>query len=219
MKRLKAHPPYELADGTRVAGTTTITGMMAKPFLITWANRLGLGEITGFPTKVTKYVDELADIGTLAHYLIECELKGEEPDTSDFTTNQMTLAHRCVKKFAQWKQENPSFKPIEVELSLVSEEYRFGGTCDIYCTLNGVKTLIDLKTGRSIYPEHYVQVSAYKKLLEENGHIVDDVRILKIGRDSTEGFEYKAVPAIEKQWKKFLYCLGLYNLNKELKEV
>ena len=63
-KASKAHIRYKLKDGTVVPGATTITGLLNKPFLITWANRLGLEGIDS-----TKYRDAAADIGTLAHQI------------------------------------------------------------------------------------------------------------------------------------------------------
>ena len=63
----------------------------------------------------------------------------------------------------------------------------------------------------------FTQVAGYKMLLEENGYPVEDVRILRIGRDDSEGFDDVSVPLIDVHQKRFLVCLELYNLNKELK--
>ena len=99
---------------------------------------------------------------------------------------------------------------------MVSEKYQFGGTCDIYCDLNGKKTLIDLKTAKGIFPEMHTQVAAYKILLEENGYPVEDVRILRIGRDESEGFEDQKVAMVDLHWQRFLHCLEIYKINKKL---
>lgn len=92
-KKAQAHIVYKLKDGTRVPGVTTLTGVMDKPALVPWANRLGLERI-----KVREYVDDLAQIGRLAHYMVQCRvesmIKGDEvkPDLSDYTPNQIDLA-------------------------------------------------------------------------------------------------------------------------------
>jgi len=210
MKKAKAHTRYELKDGTYIPGTTTITGLQAKPFLIPWANKLGLEGIA-----VGKYVDALASIGTLAHYIVECELSDKKLDLSDNTPNEIKMAKNSVDKFHKWKEQN-KFEVIKCELSLVSEIHKFGGTADIYCILNGKKTLIDLKTGKACYPEHFTQVSAYEQLLIENGYPVEDVRILRIGRDESEGFDDLGVPNRGLHWDKFLRLRDIYYINKKL---
>ena len=54
--KYKAHTRYELKDGTYVPGTTTITGLENKPFLVPWANRLGLeGIAVGNKYEVIEY--------------------------------------------------------------------------------------------------------------------------------------------------------------------
>ena len=210
--RVTAHTKYYLKDGTLVAGTTTVTGILDKKGLPKWANELGLRGID-----ITKYVNEMADIGSLGHYIIECHLKKEEPDLKDYTENQITKARNLAQRFLSWKDEN-KFEFIKSELKMVSEQYRYGGTIDIYCLLNGKKTLIDIKTSKGIFDEHRMQVSAYKQLLVENGHPVEDVRIIRIGRQDNEGFEDSKVSNLDLHFKKFLLCLEIYNLDRELKK-
>jgi len=208
--KYKAHTRYELKSGTYIPGTTTITGLENKPFLVPWANKLGLEGISS-----SKYVDEMASIGTLAHYLVECQLTNTKPDITDYTPNQLKAAEAPVKKFNNWLDKQ-KFELIASELKLVSEKHTFGGTIDLYCKLNGKLTLIDLKTSKSCYPEHFTQVSAYEQLLIENVHPVDDVRILRIGRDPSEGFDDLSVTKRPLRWKKFLNLRDIYFLNKEI---
>ncbi len=206
----KAHTRYELKDGTYVPGTTTITGTLNKPFLIGWANKLGLEGIDS-----TKYVDYLADIGTLTHYRVECYLKGVGAVYDDYTQKQIKASDIPFEKFLLWEKEN-EFEIIDSELALVSEKHRYGGTCDIYCMLNGKKTLMDIKTSKRCYPEHYMQVSAYTKLLIENGKDVESVKILRIGRNKNEGFGVIDPPKLNLYWKVFLHLLEIYKLQKEI---
>lgn len=211
LNKTRAHTRYELADGTFVPGVTTITGLLAKQGLIPWANKLGLEGID-----VGKYVDELAIIGTLAHYIIECQLKEVKPDLSDFTPNQVSMSEKCVSKFNMWLTEN-KFKVIRAEQQLVSEKYKFGGTCDIYCDLNGKKTLIDLKTSKAVYQEMKYQVAAYKALLVENGYPVEEVRIIRIGRNDKEGFEDVNVSNLDLHWKVFAHLKRVYEIERDIK--
>lgn len=211
MAKTKAHTRYRNKAGDIVVGTTTVTGILNKPALVKWANNLGLKGID-----VTLFVDDLANVGKLAHLMVENHLKKQETDFSDYTQNERDRAENAVIKYFSWEKEN-DFKVIEAELKLVSEEHQYGGQCDIYGELNGKKTLIDLKTSKACYSEHFTQVSAYRTLLVENGYPVEDVRILRIGREEKEGFDDIHVPNLDLHLKKFLLCLEIYKLNKLLK--
>ena len=211
MGKNKAHIRYKLKDGMIVPGATTITRLLAKPALVKWSNNLGLKGID-----VNKFVDDLAEIGTLAHLMCVDHLKKEKRDyLEDYNKSQIKQAKHAFGKFLKWEKEhNPVL--IEAEYSHVSEVHRFGGTIDLYCIVDGKKTLIDIKTSKGIFPEHFTQISAYKTLLEENHNEVDDVRILRIGRTEAEGFEYREVPRVDLHWKRFQRLLEIYYINKEL---
>lgn len=208
----RQHTPYFLKDGTRVPGCTTITGVMDKPALKAWANTLGLKGI-----KVNEYVDALAQIGTLAHYLIECHCKKEKPDLNDYTPNQISLAENSAIKWIMW-QDQAGFVPLHNELILVSERHRFGGTLDIIGEMGGRAVLVDIKTCKGIYGEHKTQVAGgYKLLADENGLKIDDVIITRVGRDETEGFEQVNIgpDECELHRRRFVACRELYDLNQK----
>jgi len=212
MSKTKAHIRYRLADKTIVPGVTTVLGLMAKPALVPWANRLGLQGID-----VSKYVDDKADIGTLGHAMVTDKLSGVTTDTKDYSENQISLAENCSLSFWAWEKEHKIEEVFFVERPLVSELHRFGGTLDIYAKINGRREIIDLKTGSGIYPEHAWQVATLKKLLEENGFPVDGTRIINIPRTESEAFVEKVVTDRENEtgWKIFLNLLSVYHLKKE----
>ena len=121
--------------------------------------------------------------------------------------------------FNSWILIKHSTRSLATEKYLISEENQYGGTLDIYAKLKGKKTLIDLKTCKAVYPEHFTQVAGgYMPLLEENGYEVEDCRILRIGRDETEGFEDVRIPDIKLHRKRFLICRQLFDINKRIKK-
>ena len=187
--------------------------MLAKPALIKWANNLGLKGIDS-----TKYVDDKADIGTLGHAMITDHLQGRETSTEDYSQQQISQAENCVLSYYEWEKEH-NIKPIIIEEPLVSESFRVGGTTDIYGEVDGIKELIDLKTGNGIWPEHHTQVAAYREILKENGHEVVRVRILNIPRHETENFQQVVLSdnVLDLNWELFKHLLGVYNLRKKLK--
>jgi len=210
----KAHIRYKTKDGAIVPGVTTVLNLLAKPALVPWANRMGLQGID-----TSKYVDDKADIGTLAHAMITDKLTGKETDTTDYSKNQIDLAENSCLSFWEWEKDHKIESVEFVERPLVSEAYRFGGTQDIFCRIAGKKNLIDLKTGKGgFYPEHGYQVAALKQLLIENSYNVDVVRVLNIPRAEDESFNEKI--CTEKSllvWLEiFRCCLKIYNLKKEI---
>ena len=147
MGKVYAHIRYRNRKGGIVPGVTTILNILNKPALIRWSNNLGLQGIS-----VDKYVDDKAEIGTLAHYLVLRHLKAQEPDTSDYSQNQIDQAENAFLSFLSWEKSHP-LKPILIETPLVFEVYQYGGTLDLLAQVNGSSWLIDFKTGKGIYQE------------------------------------------------------------------
>ncbi len=212
-KRVKAHTRYYTEDGTLVPGVTTVLGILSKPALIPWANKLGLSGID-----VGKYVDEKADIGTLAHALVTDKLSGIQTDTSIYSADVIDKAENCALSFWEWAK-GKDISAIWVERPLVSEVHRFGGTADIYAVIDGTKELIDLKTGSGIYEEHEYQLAALMRLLGENNFEVERCRLLNIPRTEDERFVERVLSPqmIEDGWEIFLACLKIYNIKRKRK--
>lgn len=210
-KTAKAHTVYKTSDGMRVPGATTITGLLNKPYLVKWANDLGLEGID-----TSKYVDEAASIGSLAHEMVQKHLQKEEINMDNYSKIQIDLASNSFLSYLEWEKQH-TIEPILCEEAFVSDNLRFGGTVDCYCMLDGVPTLLDFKTGKAIYPEYFCQVGAYRMLLEEKGHKVEQVMILRIGRDETEGFEIRSIADTSKYFQIFKHLLDIYYLKKSLK--
>lgn len=206
VRKAKPHQKYVLKDGEQVIGVTTALGVVNKPALVAWANNLGLQGI-----KQHEYVDDLADVGTCAHYLINCDLTGETPDLQDYTPRQVDRAENALISYYAWSKDK-MFATSQSEQQLVSEAYRYGGTIDWYGEINGTWVLVDIKTGKAIYDDYIYQTAAYHQLLVEAGYQVDQIRILQVGREPSEGFSEKMIPAaaIGPYWEVFKSALALY---------
>jgi len=211
-EKTRTHTVYKLADGTKVPSVTTVLGILSKPALIHWAWELGT---QGLDYRAVRH--QAADVGTLAHYLIMCYLKGEEPDTSEYSQKDIDQAENCLIKYWDWLKGH-DIEPILVEEPLVSEQYRYGGTIDCLARCNRELWLIDHKTGPAIYPEMFYQLAAYKQLLQETGYEVNDCRILRIGRDEIGDFEERIAPNLDTAWEIFLRCLDIYTLQKKMRK-
>ena len=213
LKNVKAHIQYKLADGTRVPGATTVLGILSKPALIHWAWDLGMQKID-----YKKYRDTLADIGTLAHLLVlNRHLGNEEVDLSPYSAEQIDKAENSLLKYYEWESKH-TIEPVLIEEPMVSELHRYGGTIDCLAQVDGVLTLLDIKTGKGIYAEFGHQLAAYLWLLREYGHDPKQAMILRLGRSEDEGFEVKeyGMKELETHWKLFKHCLEIYSLKKQI---
>jgi len=211
IQKTKIHHVYKLQSGERVPSVTTILAMLNKPGLLQWAWQCG---VDGTDYRAVR--DSAGDIGTLAHLLIIADLRGEKLDTSEYSQQDIEKAETCLIKYWDWLKGH-RVKPIMLETPLVSEEYGFGGTVDFFGNIDGQLTLVDFKTGKAIYEEAIIQVTSYSKLLLENNCQADTIKILRIGRNETEGFEERTIYDFETGWQIFRRCLDIYRLRKGLK--
>jgi len=210
-EKSKAHTRYYGLDGEIKPGVTTVLGILNKPYLIPWANRLGLQGIDS-----AKYRDAMAGIGTLTHQMIMGHLIGEKTNTGEYSATDIGMAENCFLSYLEWGKGHP-IKPVLVEKILVSDTYGYGGTPDCIAYNGDNLELIDFKTGKALYPEMWYQIAAYVQLAKEHGYEITSARILRIGRDDNEGFEERLTKRWTKEFEVFKHCLAIYNLQKELK--
>ena len=210
----KVHTVYRNSRGEEVPGVTTALNILAKPALIHWAWDLG---IKGIDYRVHR--DELADVGTLVHKMVLCDLAGEECDVSEYSKKQIDLAENGFLSYLEWKRRHEII-PVLIEEPLISDTMGFGGTPDFFGMVDDSLVLMDFKTGKGIYDEFFYQMAAYRHLLiEDLGYEIEDCRILRIGRDESEGFE-EAVrqDALDGEWRIFLHALGIHSAKKKTKK-
>lgn len=126
------------------------------------------------------------DKGSKVHLAIVDLIDGKEVKmdsmyinpTTEFAEELTLEEYEAIMSFVEWWNIN---KPtvITKEAIVFNEEYSYAGTVDLICEIEGEKWLIDFKTGQNIWPEHLLQVSAYKHCLE---HYKDlQLGILQLG--------------------------------------
>jgi hypothetical protein len=200
-----------------VPGVTTIIGNNLgwnKNQLMHWAWNEGK---EGRNYKDTS--QKAADAGTIAHYLIECDIKNKKPDVAMWLDRDLlNQAETCYLNFLEWK-EMVRFELIESEIHLVSETHKYGGTIDCYAYVNGQPCIVDFKTSNGLYPDYLIQLSAYKKLLEENvTKLIGGLHLLRIDKE-TASFHHHFWQDLPEAWEAFLNLLNLHNLQKKLKKL
>ncbi|WP_304576807.1 hypothetical protein [Romboutsia ilealis] len=212
--KFSSHSTYINDNGEEVASATSILKILNKPFLSRWANSLGWKR-----QSVDKVLLASSEKGTMIHeainaYLFGEKFKFEENDYCDKGTLMCALDN-----FISWKKDN-DFKPIWGEKKMVCE--KFGGTVDLYCEIDGKKTILDFKTGKSFYSSMFLQLAAYTYMLEGKDYEVEQVAILIVNEN------YCKIKVIKRKdlndyIDTFLVLVELfykvYDLNKEWKDL
>ena len=203
------HQIYKTSSGLEVPSVTTIVAIRDKSsVLVPWANKLGLQGI-----EVKQYIDEKAEIGSLAHRMILDYFLNEETNLAGYSEEVIEKATNSFISFLKWTK-GKEIKPLFIEQSLVSEKELFGGTPDFYGLLDGEKTIIDYNTGSRIYREYLYQLAGYSILLEEAGYEVKQVLIVRIPRSEDEEFSVQYIDTLEKERLIFRHLLAIYYLEK-----
>src|SRR5260221_489617 len=101
LKRDKPANKYLSSAGVCLPGVTTVLGELNKPAVIGWANKMGL-----LGKSIEEGKEYARDVGNLAHYLIECHIKGEKPEFEDtFGARAINRANVMFAGFISYAKE------------------------------------------------------------------------------------------------------------------
>jgi hypothetical protein len=208
------HQKYHLADGTQVPGGSTICKIGDDAgALIHWAWNLGREG-----KDYRKERDKAADIGTVAHFLIECFLNNQVADLSDYGQEDIDKALMCYNKFVDW-WDGQRLRKVYTEIQLVHEEVRYGGTIDMIAERdNGEFVLIDFKTSKKISDSYWRQCAGYAQLFNFNNpqmvskpyNEIKSHAIVRIGKQEEGDFEVIWRDDLSKEWFVFQKQVELY---------
>ena len=155
---------------------------------------LQLQERLGKEKAHTKELAKAGEIGSQVHALIEFTLRMELCEKVGPSPALEPKAQFAYAEWQKWRQ-GVHFKPLMVEFTVVSHKYGYAGTADLLGEVNGVLTLFDWKTGKSVYREAHLQNAAYRQAVREMG-LGDPQQglILRLPK-STEDPNFEAVAA------------------------
>lgn len=211
----KAHQVYKNAQGVKLPGVTTITGMRPK-HLENWVAKL-VSEGYNYQ----EYMRDVAAVGTCAHELVMADLIGRPPRIGNFTKAQIDAASECHRKVIDWATSpDVNLKLLESEVELVSEKLQVGGTMDIYATLDGVPGVFDLKTSDSgIYLDNFYQTVAYSVVAMENGREVKICGVIRAAKDKSQLIEVSLLKTNSRTFKRILkgFCFlrEMYDIDRD----
>lgn len=104
--------------------------------------------------------DERASVGDGVHAAIEAE------HTGSWAFPQLNDEQQAIME--QWRQfcSEHEVKPMYSELTMFNRQVEYAGTADGVWWIDGKLSLIDVKTSRSTWPEHFMQLAALKYCTE-----------------------------------------------------
>jgi hypothetical protein len=152
-----------IINGTSVPGVTTIIGYKVSRQLCYWYGKNGT-------KKCSEISDEAKHFGDKVHTIIGGYISGQA----------LKLDGELQDILDNFKLVTEGWKWLESEKVLLNDEFMYGGTADAICEIDGVKTLVDVKTGGLYDGQETVQLSAYMKCLPD----VKQARILHLDKET-----------------------------------
>lgn len=170
-------------------GVTGYLGVIAKPALIPWATKEALksaetallarlkgkdkARVELTPEWIAEVMadakarpdqikQEAADLGTMAHQVIDRIVNGEEIKDEDIPE----AVRAPVSNFMTWLKES-RIEMVMGDTRVASVAEKFGGSLDALGWKDGRYVLLDWKTSSGIYTEYGLQVAAYATAFEE----------------------------------------------------
>lgn len=212
----------EAGKATVVPGVTTVTGFSYKPGVVQWAvdntaayavanidsllsrtEEQGYGMLRWYHKRKPEFdnllddelrshhigvLDDAASLGTWIHDYIEASVNG------DFEPTPLNEKH--VEMATAWEdfKAQHDIVPLATELTVFNRDEGYAGTLDGIWVIDGVPTLLDVKSSRSTWPEHYEQLAALGACYES---------AIEVPEETEGAFLHET-----KQWGKTWWVIG-----------
>ncbi len=221
-------------EGKRLYGITSVLGVISKPMLIQWAANMAVDYIDSQWAKTPLVLDseemgkmwekvlkeartahrkkkeKAGELGTEVHTQVEKWIKGcIEINGGMPVIIEDPNRNKQVQNFMDWAVEH-KVKFLASEKRMYSREWWTAGTADIVCEIEGKLYVGDVKTSSGIYPEAFLQASAYSKMLCEMGNYKDFGGVVIINLKKDGGFDFKFNYDLEGNIKAFEGALTLF---------
>jgi len=221
---------YYEKDGEKYPSVTSVLGILGKKALVPWAakcvadytaNRLDHSVIYS-KSDIVKHLtecrnawvwesDKASTIGTNVHDMAEAIIN---PSVECTTTVRCKEEENGMCAFYEWLASH-DVKVVETETTIFGNGY--AGRIDLIAYVDGVLTLVDLKTSKSIYREYRLQVAAYAKAWNIGKPEHEQIKCIAILRlcKETGHPEYKDITrTMDKDYADFLALTLFFALHK-----
>lgn len=152
-------------------------------------------------------LEEAGKRGTLVHSGTELLEKGVTLRQDMYKIDEW---QRLVG-FVNWHNE---YKPkaLATEFRVVSDKYKTGGTVDRIYQIGDQTIILDVKTGKRMYANYWLQVAAYEKLVAETHKFppINSLAILRLTPLRKTYYEYIVIDDWKDHWKAFEACQEIW---------
>ena len=159
--------------GYSVGVTTILSETLPTPF--------GLKQWYQTEDKYTieKVFKEAQEQGSLTHALIEELNQAKQIDLTEERLETKKQVTAYIEWVRNWKPEQMQTEQV---IFYIDKNMQYAGTIDIVAMIDGVRTLIDIKTSNQVGISAFLQVEAYKKAYEQSyGEKIEKTLILQLG--------------------------------------
>lgn len=212
-------------NGKVIPSVTTVIGLIDKSRqLLIWAENLARDyfkanagcinlEIAEQAITQYKYIrDTTAQQGKDIHSICEMFVRHilfNEPEPNLDNLEPETI--NGFSAFLKWYNAN-DVEFLQTEKLVYSRKYNYCGTLDLIAKVNNITLLCDIKSGKDIYPNFWIQLAAYKNayLEEHKKETIDGFAILHFDKITSDFTVYERGLDKEKDsFKQFLNLLAL----------
>lgn len=163
--------------------------------------------------RVKTIKEEAMNIGTNMHSLCEDYILGKEV----ITPNSEPLKTMYTKFTKFW--DSKKFEVIETEKTYYSEELDVCGTLDCLVKHKGKIGILDFKTSKDFYPDMPIQISTYKKLVEDStDHKIEFLAVINIPKEPMKDVTHRFFEIKPKYLKGFKACKYLNSYEEDFKK-
>lgn len=189
-------------DNSPYVSVTNCLSIIDKPALRYWVGKMVWEAMIAKPTLSLEEAMSAAygknkdakERGTNVHTVVESYTRYDKklPEFEKYINNSLPEdISGYGKAFLKWIGDvSPTI--VANEKTVSSDQYKYAGTLDMIADIGTERKrrlIVDIKTGKDIYPEAYLQLSAYKEALKEKGFEVDGVAVLLLSNKGTYKFE------------------------------
>lgn len=201
-------------DGIPYLSVTEVLKIINKPQLMYWFGREVYRAMVVDPTmdertalaKPYETSDNAKSRGTTIHSIVEAY------KTTGERIQDVAEPYRgYAEAFYQFMKDH-DVQIIEQEKTLFDPVEKLAGTMDMYCQIGDSYIILDVKTGKEIYKEATLQLSAYAHMMRQEGKEVKEIAILLLetGDNGRPTGKYKFQTCVENfdafKAAKDLYC-------------
>ncbi len=190
---------YLAPNGEKYKSVTSVLSVLSKDSINKWRKRIGEEE-------AQKITTQAATRGTKVHALLEKYINNEKEFLAECLPSTINLFND-IKPIVD--------QHVEVvhgqEFPLYSKYLKTAGRCDVFCTFDGMKTILDFKTASKLKREewiesYFLQCTAYALMIQERYdiHVPQIAVLIAVENEHPQLFVKKASQYYDRVKKVFI---------------